>query len=353
MVKIGFSLGYLNGLGHAKALLSYLTNRNIKRVRVYQPFIKGFDTDIDKIVSKIDFLLNELGFEDVLLCISGEPFSWLKFHDVGSLSKSQQKSATFANRFAPYNITVYGQFLASLRDKLDSKKLLGRTLIEFANEPNTGRYYWGGLFDFLSECMCKYSVFQSMPAVYVGGYSSSLLRDKTYKGREMWINLIDQLSLYEQPNAGFSHSFYWQDSGGMFNTVFNSYPIRKFNDIIVSEYNYATSAKEGSEKWETMNSPLWAWYFFRFLKFAESKGVSRVYIHTLVADGREGSGSPGFWTIQFSGGQRQYVPRPAWNYFLDVWSVIDRGYQIDGNKLVGVNQYMDFQEDGSWVIKNK
>ena len=345
--KVGFSLGYLSGLKNARGVLDYVVNKGITNCRVYQPFVKGFDDDTDKIADRIEWLIKQVGFTEVLVSLSGCPHSWLQHHDLSGLTKTQFRASRYANRFAPYDYDIYEALITDLMTALISRGIYDKIIWEIGNEPNASRYFWGSLqeWDELADYVAGTLWPQPNPH-WLCGFSSSLMRDATYKARMSWKDWIEMSSLYTHAGAGFSHSFYWQDSGGLFDVNDNSYPTRQFSDIIVSEYNVATSLPIGSVNEKMFNSPAYVTALFKFLKFMKGKPCSRIYLHTLVDYNRDSQGTMCLWKSKKHG----YAPKEASKQFMKAWAVMDRGYEVQNDRIAGINQSIVFDENGNWEI---
>lgn len=347
-VKIGASLGYVSGLRApaVRNLLAFIRDKGITTVRITEIFLKGFDTDVARTADLIRWLIKDIGFEEVLIGLHGVPHSWLWKYDLSGLDAKQLKATSWCNRFAPRDTIEYLALISSLRQHLINAGVWDSVLVEFGHEPNSDKFYWGSISSFKGLAY-SLSPIAMLPMPYIGDFTSSLIRDASPPYRKEWMDWIEG----SLPGDRFSHSFYWTDASGTFDPANNSYPKRQFSDIIVSEYNTATSLKPGSPAEQRFNSPLWVYDFFRFLKFMKDKPVSRIYIHTLTDFLKAGEeGNMGLW-------YRTGQPKEAAKQFLKIWDVnvgcagMVRGFEVLEDRITtNFGKSIIFDTNGEWEI---
>lgn len=331
-LNLGFSLGFLAGTAGYDGVLESMVKHGANNFRVYEIFAKGFDKDIVKIVDRIQYLIRNKT-ANVMISISNIPYSWLSDYseeEINALTTTQKSRLSHTNRFfpKPHRIEEYEALLLELQAEIMSRGLINNITWEVGNEPDAGNYFWGNYADSTELLKIRFNALKpSNRPINLADYTSSLMRDNTYKNKQQWTAFILTDPLYKEPLARFSHSFYWNDSGGTFNVDSNSYPNISLPTTI-SEYNMYTSFKPGSPAETDFNSRRYVNKFCEFLDFIYTKPIDSVYIHPLCEYPNDDTGKMAIYKKNYDPSTRTnyYILKPAGQYVYMLLDTIRYGY---------------------------
>jgi hypothetical protein len=347
-VEWGASLGYPADLKAYDGAIESAVTHGITSFRIYDPFIKSYDTNVTRTADLIAYLINTKGAKRVLLSISNSSYTTLKADTTGSnLTVLQKKKTDFNNCDYPKDTTAYKALLRRLFDKLQATpryfrgfptgSVMDLVEVEFGNEPDSEIHYWGTFEQFKTLAQIKYDVAKNYTSkIYCCDFTMSLLRDSAYKNKGQWMKWIETDPFFNK--AKLSNSFYWKTDSAVkgaafdFNVNDNDWPKRNFTGQIISEYNLYTSFDNGSARDSIFNSRMYGVKLCEFLAFIyNKKAITTVYIHPLAEVGYGEGGNMGIWKKAYPKG---YDPKPAVQMLYDIISAIKDGYTIAPGKII-------------------
>lgn len=371
-IRFGWSLGPMDGIEiYGANLFPGETKKGRGNYRVFVSAGKDIDTNVAYTVNKVKYIIdrsyNSTGiYPNIMLVLRGFPYSDMEGRNLSVLTTKQREVSMYMNGFVPSNIAAYERYLTRLMEALKTAGYLPRISVELWGEPNAASWFWGynaeantfpAFYQFTS---IKYNIVKNYPIrIYHGDYTSSLQRDSAYKENRNYWGYVNNDSFYTG-NICRSHSFYWNDSGGEFDTSNNDW-IDRPGEVCISEYNLFVKVNKGSVKDSIFNSNEWGFKLYQFLKFIyakkqENKGtVTEIYVHSLCnySNKYDDKGSLGLWgKYQTPEHHVYYLPKKSWTAMNDIHTVIKDGFYPIAGGLQGRKQKILFKEDKSYIISN-
>ncbi len=345
-VEWGASLGYPADFKSYDGAIESSINHGITSFRIYDPFIKSYDTNVPRTADLIAYLINTKGAKRVLLSISNSSYTTLKA-DTVNLTAKQRKKTYYTNNAFPKDTTAYKSLLKRLFDKLSTTpryyrgfptgSVMDLVEVELGNEPDSEIHYWGTLEQFKTLARIRYEAAKPYTTkIYCCDFTMSLFRDSAYKNKGAWMKWIETAPFFNQ--VKLSNSFYWKTDSAVKGTAFdfnvndNDWPKRNFAGEIISEYNLYTSFSNGSARDSIFNSRMYGVKLCEFLAFIyDKKAITTVYIHPLAEVGYGEGGNMGIWKKSFPKG---YDPKPPVQMLYDIISATKDGYTIEPGKII-------------------
>ena len=247
-IRFGCTLGPMDSIEiYGASLFPGETKKGRGNYRVFVSAGKDIDTNVAYTVNKVKYIVdrsyNSTGiYPSIMLVLRGFPYSDMEGRNLSVLTTKQREVSMYMNGFTPSNIAAYERYLTRLMEALKVAGYLPRISIELWGEPNAASWFWGyngeaNTFPaFYQFTAVKYNIIKQYPIkIYHSDFTSSLQRDSAYKGnQDYWLYVKDD-AFYNSPVTR-SHSFYWNDSGGQFDTSNNDWVDRP-GQVCISEYN--------------------------------------------------------------------------------------------------------------------
>ena len=350
-IKWGAGIGSMSGLSTYLGVCEYAKNHGLDTFRVFNLFDKGWSED--KIVAKIKSL-TFYNTAKVLIGFNSFPYEYLSNYDLSILTPKQQSMAQYTNRFYPTDIEDFKNKIMSLLYKFQVAGIMNSLSFEIMEEPDSTNKFWGTFDEFKSISLVLKNILKPYGRpIYHADFTSSLMRNSSYKNKEHFLDYIETSSIFN--DVIFSHSFYWEDSGGTFNPVSNTYPNRTFSDSIISEYNMYIGYNEGSTKDLSQNSSIYVNKLCALLKFIYDKPISRIFVHPLCDYNlsADGQGKMGIYKRNVTGDNKVYFTiKPSGTMLYQVMDVVKFGYSVSGDNIVGIFKSIVFDQNSNWTITN-
>lgn len=370
-VQFGWSLGPMDGVETYGALLfPSETKYDRGHYRVFIGAGPSIDTNVAYVIGKVKYILEKSQpinkWVTIILTLRDFPYKDMVNHNMNNLTSQQKQVSVYSNRFTPSNIEAYERYLTSLMNELQVKNYLPHIKIELWGEPNAPRYFWGyngeditfPAFHNLTDI--KYNVIKNYPVeILQADFTSGLQRDSGYKDNSLYWQYANTDSFFLK-DVTRSHSFYWNDAGGVFDVNDNNW-IDRPGKVTISEYNLFVGIKKGTKNDSIFNSPEWGWKLYEFLKFIyekkeQNKGtVTEIYFHSLCdySNKYDDKGKLGLISKLKTPENWTYVlPKKGWTAVRDIHSVIKDGYYPIEGGLQGKTKKIIFDNNKNYLIVN-
>lgn len=368
-VQFGWSLGPMDGVETYGALLfPSETKYDRGHYRVFVNAGPSNDTNVAYVVGKVKYILEKSQpinkWVTIILTLRDFPYSDMVNHNKNNLTNQQKQVSVYSNRFTPSNIAAYERYLTRLMEELRIKNYLPHIKIELWGEPNAPKYFWGYNGEditfpaFHSLTAIKYNIVKDYPVeILQADFTSGLQRDSGFKYNRLYWEYANDDSFFLGPVTR-SHSFYWNDAGGVFDVKGNNW-IDRPGKVVISEYNLFVGFNKDSKNELIFNSPEWGWKLYEFLRFIyqkhqENKGsVSEIYFHSLCdySNEYEDKGKLGLISkLKTPEGWGYVLPKKGWTAMRDIHTVIKDGYYPIANGLQGKTQRIIFANDKTYTI---
>jgi hypothetical protein len=370
-IEFGASLGFPTNLKYYDGAIQSSIKQGIVHYRIYQPFIKQYDTNVTKVVEQIRYLINDKGATSVLICFNNTAYSKLSQDTTGrKFNKKQTTQMSFTNRCYPVDTAYHAYLLRKFCNALKTipryykgypvGSLLDKCEFELDGEPDAENHWWGTFDEWKRIIVVRYNALKDYHRpLYIADFTSSLMRDSAYKHKSIWTNyyLTDTMMKL----VGFSNSMYWAcDSANHstsfdFNVLKNYYPNNTTSHII-TEYNlYAGYDKQGKRD-SVSNTKVYGVKLCEYLKFIYNTNISRIYIHPLCEFGTnlDATGEMGIWKKQYSQSSNQsyYTLKASGSYLYEIIGVIKDGYTIGNGFIKGTTKTINYNSTTYTITNN-